>query len=146
MVLSLLDGFDDVLVVPFMPDSAIVTLNIGVLLRLSGLDVLDGDALFLCPYSERLADVFGAIVDPDHAWFSAPFNDPVEAASDPLCGQRKVYYFYPQPFAIEVIQHVQLPKSMAIAETICQEMHRPGHIGRFWHGQGIGFIPLQPLT
>lgn len=37
---------DDVLVEPFMPDDAVIALDIGVLLELSGLDVLDGDAPF----------------------------------------------------------------------------------------------------
>ena len=50
-----------------MPDGSIVALNICVLLRLSGLDVLDGDTLLLGPYSKLLADVFRAIVDPDRA-------------------------------------------------------------------------------
>jgi hypothetical protein len=49
VILGLLDAFDDVLVEPFMPDGAVVALDVGVLLRLSGLDVLDGDAPFFSP-------------------------------------------------------------------------------------------------
>jgi hypothetical protein len=48
-VLCLLDGFDDVLVEPFMPDGAVVALDTGVLLWLAGLDELNGDAAFLGP-------------------------------------------------------------------------------------------------
>ena len=33
-----------------MPDCAVIALNVGVLLRLSGLDVLDGNTLFLSPF------------------------------------------------------------------------------------------------
>lgn len=44
-VLSLLDGFDDVLVEPFVPNGTAVALDIGVLLWLSGLDMLDGNRL-----------------------------------------------------------------------------------------------------
>jgi hypothetical protein len=47
-MLDLLDAFDDVLVEPLLPDSAVVTLDIGVLLRLAGLDMLDG--WVSCPY------------------------------------------------------------------------------------------------
>ena len=61
MVLGLLDGFDDVLVAPFMPDSAVVALDIGVLLGLSGLDVLDGDALFLGPDQQLFDDLTAEI-------------------------------------------------------------------------------------
>ena len=47
MFLCLLDGFDDILVEPFVPDRAVVALDVGVLLGLTGLDVLDRDAQFL---------------------------------------------------------------------------------------------------
>jgi hypothetical protein len=61
LILSLLDTFDDILVQPFVPNGAVVALDIGVLLGLSGLDVLNSDALFLGPFSQFFTDVFGAI-------------------------------------------------------------------------------------
>ena len=64
MILSLLDAFDDVLVEPFMSDGAVVALDIGVLLGLSGLDVQDGNPMFLGPDQQLFTDVFRAIVDP----------------------------------------------------------------------------------
>jgi len=78
-ILSLLDGFDDVLVQPFVPDGAVVSLDISVLLRLTWLDVLDGNPLFLGPYQQLATDVFGAVVDPYGAGFAAPFYDAVKA-------------------------------------------------------------------
>ena len=60
-VLSLLDAFDDVLVEPFMPYGAIVALDSGVLLRLAGLDVLDGNPMFLSPFHQLFTDVFRAV-------------------------------------------------------------------------------------
>ena len=74
MVLCLLDGFDDVLVEPFMPDGAVVALDIGVLLWLAGLDVLERDAAFLGPDQQLAADVFRAIVDSYGAGLAAPFD------------------------------------------------------------------------
>ena len=47
-----------------MPDSAVIALDIGVLLRLAGLDVQDGDPLFLSPFQQSFTDVFGAIINP----------------------------------------------------------------------------------
>ena len=41
LVLSLLDGFKDVLVQPFVPYRAIAALDVGVLLRLARLDVCE---------------------------------------------------------------------------------------------------------
>ena len=64
MILGLLDGFDDVLVEPFVPVGAVVTHDIGVLLRLSGLDMLDDNPMFLSPNQQLAADVFRAVVDP----------------------------------------------------------------------------------
>ena len=49
--MGLLDTFDDVLVEPFVPDSAVVSLDIGVLLGLAGLDMLDGNPMFPSPFS-----------------------------------------------------------------------------------------------
>jgi hypothetical protein len=49
-VLGLLDVFNDVLIKPFVTERAVVTFNIGVLLRLSGLDVLDDNSWFFSPF------------------------------------------------------------------------------------------------
>jgi hypothetical protein len=38
-VLGLLNAVDDVIIPPFMPDGAVVALDVGVLLGLTGLDV-----------------------------------------------------------------------------------------------------------
>ena len=67
-----------------MPDGAVVALDVGVLLGLAGLDVLDGDAPFPGPDQQLAADVFRAVVDPYGAGLAAPFDDPVETSDDPL--------------------------------------------------------------
>ena len=89
-VLGRLDVFNDVLIQPFVPDRAVVALDAGVLLGLSGLDMLDGNPLPRRPFHQFDADVFRAIVDTNDAWFAAPFDDAFEAANDPLGGQREV--------------------------------------------------------
>jgi len=61
VILGLLGTFDDVLVEPFVPDSAVVSLDIGVLLWLAGLDVLDCDPPFLGPFQQLATDVFRAV-------------------------------------------------------------------------------------
>ena len=57
-----------------MPDGAVVALDIGVLLGLSGLYVLDRDPPLLGPDQQLATDVFGAIVDPYGAGLAAPFD------------------------------------------------------------------------
>jgi hypothetical protein len=104
LILDLLYAFDDVLFQPFVPNGAVVALDISILLglsRLAVLAVLDGDLVLLGPLSQRFADVFGAIVDPDRARFSPPFYDPVEAPYDPL-GRKREIHLDPQSFAVEV--------------------------------------------
>ena len=85
-MLRLLDGFNDVLVKPFMPDGSVVTLDLSVLLRLARLDMLDLDVALLSPFQELVADVFRAIVDPDAFRLSPPFNDPVQAPDNSFGG------------------------------------------------------------
>ena len=128
-----------------MPDGAVVALDVGVLLGLPGLDVLDGDLPFFGPFHQLATDVFGAVVDPYGAGFPSPLDDPVQAANDPFGGQGKVH-LNAQPFPVEVVEHVQQPELAAIAEAISHEVHGPGHVRRVRHRQGIGLLALQPLA
>ena len=128
-----------------MPDGAVVTLDVGVPLRLSGLDVLDRDTAFPGPDQQLATDVFRTVVDPDGAWLAAPFDDPVEASDDPLRWQRKVD-LDAQALTVEVIQHVEQPELAAIPQPVSHEVHGPGHVRRVWHSQHVGFVPLQPLA
>ena len=66
-MLGLLDAFDGVLVEPLLPDSAVTALNIGILLRLAGLDMLDGYFQFLVPDQKLTTDVFWAVINPNGA-------------------------------------------------------------------------------
>ena len=154
------DGFDDVLVEPFMPDGAVVALDVGVLLRLAGLDVLDGDAPARSPDQQLATDVIRAVVDPCGAGLAAPldvgggsenglgdrFPDEWVKASDHALGGQVKVHFDPQPFAIEVVEHVQQPKRPSFTEAIRHEVHRPGHARGLRHRQRVGFVPLQPLV
>jgi hypothetical protein len=45
-----------------MPDRAVVALNVSVLLRLPGLNVLDDNALFFSPFQQLATDIFRAII------------------------------------------------------------------------------------
>ena len=60
-----------------MSNRPVVALDASVLLRLAGLDVLEGNTRLLGLYSEILADVFGAVADPDRARLASPLDDPV---------------------------------------------------------------------
>lgn len=62
VLLSLLDGFDDVLAEPCVPDGVNAALDVSVLRELVGLDVLDGYARFIGPYQQLATDVLPAVV------------------------------------------------------------------------------------
>ena len=131
-----------------------------VLLRLSGLDMLDDNPLFPGPFQQLSADVFRAVVDTNGARFTAPFHDPVEASNDPRggCeeGQKTIWEIaFPtigkidldaQPFAVEIVQHVQQPERPAVTQPVGHEVHRPGYVQRIGHRQGVGFVRFQPFA
>ena len=83
-MLGLLDSLDDVLVEQLLPDSAVVTLNISVALRLAGLDLLGGYSLSLGPYQKLATDVFWAVINPNSVWPPTPFDNSVQTANDPF--------------------------------------------------------------
>ena len=116
-----------------MPDGSVVTLDISVLLRLSGLGVVQGDTLLLGPDHQRGADVFRAVasgcsnqwrnhwqLDPYRQRLAAPFDDLVQRPDDPLGREREVD-LDAQTLAVEVIQHIQKPELAAIGQTISHE-------------------------
>jgi len=74
------DGFDDVLVEPFMPNSPIVTFDVSILLRLARLDMLDRDVAFLRPFQELATDVFQPIINPNAFWSSPPLDARIRQA------------------------------------------------------------------
>ena len=88
-VLRLFYGFNDVLVQPFVPDRAVVAFDIGVLLGLTGLDMLQADVLFPGPAFQLFADVFQAVIDPDGTGFAPPFDDAVETSGILSAGSEK---------------------------------------------------------
>jgi hypothetical protein len=68
VILGLLDAFDDVLVQPIMPYSAVVARDVGVLLGLPRLDMQDGNPLFNRPFHQLFTDVFRTVINPNGAW------------------------------------------------------------------------------
>ena len=75
-----------------MPNRAVVALDIGVLLGLSGLGVLDVDAALCGPCHQLSTDVFRAIIDPNYLRPASPLDDPVQAAHHPFGRQREVHF------------------------------------------------------
>ena len=82
----------------------------------------------------------------------------VQTADHALCGQGKVH-LNPEPFAVEVVEHVQQMERPSVTQPVGHEVplrrlkanayratHRPGRIWCLRHHQGIRFVALQPLA
>jgi hypothetical protein len=82
-----LDCFDDVLVEPFIPNSSVIALDIGILLRLARLDILERDVALFSPFQELTIDIFRAVVDSYALRLAAPLDDTVQASDHPLSRQ-----------------------------------------------------------
>ncbi len=128
-----------------MSDGPIIAFDISILLRLSRLDVAQGDVAFLCPFHQLAADVFGPVVDPYCHRLTAPFDDLVQAANDAL-GRKREIYLDAQPLAVEVVQNVQQVQLPTILKTIRHEVHRPDQVRLLRYGQSIRLLAPQPLA
>jgi hypothetical protein len=71
----MLDGFEQVLIQPFMANSPVLTLDIGILLRFPWLDIQQPDTLLLGPCLQLITDVFRAIIATNRQWLASPFDD-----------------------------------------------------------------------
>jgi len=75
---------------PVITDRSVIALHIGILLRFTGLNVIDADALFLCPRDELVADVLRTVVAANSLWLTPPLDELLERADHSVCRQRKV--------------------------------------------------------
>ncbi|EJF90359.1 hypothetical protein MEG_01124 [Bartonella tamiae Th307] len=128
-----------------MSDGTIETLDIGILLRLPRLDVVQGNSLRFGPFLQFTTDIFGTVVHPDHGWPAAPVDDLVQAADDALSRKGKVH-LHAQPLAVEIVQNIQQPEWPAIFQAIRHEIHGPNHVRPIRYSQGIRFVPPQALA
>ena len=81
MFLSLLDCFEDTGRKPFVSYRSVVALDIGVLLRFAGLDMLDGDVAPGSPEKERGANIFRPIIDPNVVRLSTPLDNLIQTSN-----------------------------------------------------------------
>ena len=58
--------------------------DVGVLLWLAVLDVLDGNPMTRGPFLQLFTDVFRAVIDPNSAGLAAPFDDPIPVRATPF--------------------------------------------------------------
>jgi hypothetical protein len=128
-----------------MPDRAVVALDIGVLLRLTGLDVLDGDALFLGPFSSLPLMYSGPLSTlmvpglPRHSMILSRLRMTRSAGSEKSTSM-------PSPSRLKSSstfssRNCRPSPSRSAMKSIDQVM-----LGASGTASSIGFVPLQPLA
>jgi hypothetical protein len=102
---------------PFVAHCPVEAFDVGILLRLAGMDEVVLGAQLLDPSQQRADDVFRPIVASDRRRFATPFNDLVEAADHPQRRQREIHV-NGQSLAVEVVDHVEQAHASPIAELV----------------------------
>ena len=74
---------------PIVAPRAVIALDIGVLLRLSGLDEVNADAALGGPDQRHGADVLRGVIATNDQWLASPFDDSVERLDHPFRRQRE---------------------------------------------------------
>ncbi len=86
-VLHLVDAVEVILGQPLVTHGPIEPLDVRILLRLAGLDVLDLDPSPVSLGLELAADVLWAVVAPDRQRLAAPRDDLLQASDHAQCRQ-----------------------------------------------------------
>ncbi len=88
--LNLIDGFEQVMCEPVIANRFVVTLDISIFLRLSGLNKSDLDATLFCTRGQCRTDVFGSVVKTNRHRLSPPFDNLVKRSNDACCRQGEI--------------------------------------------------------
>lgn len=102
-------------------DGAAVAIDLGVLLRLAPVDVLDADAGPLGPTQLCAADVLRAVVAADRSGLAAPLGDPFERPDHARRGQGEVGS-HSKVLPAEVVDHVERAEAVPVAELVVHEV------------------------
>ena len=121
------------LVQPVVANRPVVTFNIGILLWLAWLDMIDTDILPLCPGKQYCTDVLRTVVTPNRSRLSSPLNDLLQRANDPFSRQREIH-LNAQSLTIEIVDDIEQSIGTTILQAVVHEVHRPNLIDVVRHG------------
>src|SRR3990167_7171292 len=84
MFLHLSNRLEQIMPQPVVTHRAVVAFDVGVLLWISWLDILQANAVLFRPEHKLAADVLWAVVTTDGLWFTAPLDDLIQCAHHSL--------------------------------------------------------------
>ncbi len=79
-----------ILRLPLVGYGPVKPLNLGVLLRLTWLDVFEDTAVLLRPSLDHSTDIFQAVIAPNNVGSSPSLNDLFQSPDNPFRWQRKI--------------------------------------------------------
>ena len=113
-----------------MPDGPIKALDIGVLIRLAGLNMPEGNAPLGAPRRKSFCDEFWTVIHSNRLGLPLSDNNLFQDTHHPLRGQGRIH-FDRQDFSDAFIQQIQRPKPTTAVQGVAHEIHRPDRI-RLW--------------
>ena len=124
---DILEAPEQVLVEHLLPERAIESFDVGVLIGLAGLDVLDSHALVLGPFGEGFAQELRAVVGSQHLRKATLALEPLE---DPDQAQRRdrSIDLDVQRLSVEVVLDVERPEPAAASQRVGHEVRRPHRV------------------
>ena len=122
--LDLLDGIEQPGVEHFGPEGAVEALDVGVLVGLAGLDVVQRDAPALGPRDEFAAGHLRPVIHADGLRCTVPVDQPVHRADEHRGGQR-LRHLDRQRLAVGLVDHVEGAEPPAVVEHVVHEIQRP---------------------
>ena len=69
---------------PVVANRPVIAFDVGILLRVAWLDVIQPDAFAFSPGDEGAADVFGTIIAANDLRFASPLDDLIQRPHNPL--------------------------------------------------------------
>jgi hypothetical protein len=129
---------------PLITHRSVEPLDVGVLLWLAWLYVLEGNARFFGPVLDRTTDVLRAIVTADNQGPASPLNDLFEGTDNPLRRQREVD-LHTQGLSVVVIGDVEHSEASSIRELVVHKVHRPDLIDCLGYSQWLWLFSVQTL-
>lgn len=111
-------------------------LDVGVLIGLTWLDVVNRHATFGAPIDKALRREFKAAVDSKRGRTAVDGDQLVDHTRDAAAGQGHADR-NPKPFTIPFIDHRRQPHAPAVVERFSREVERPGHIEPRRRSQGL---------
>ena len=83
MISDFIEAVKEMLIEPVISDCTVIAFDVGVLLWIARLDLLQGDLLLFGLVLQSMADILRSVVAPQFFWFASLFDDPLQSPYNP---------------------------------------------------------------